>query len=227
MRKLTGIERNTLYDQQTVEVMRRVLKADSTAVDVGAHHGTFLVQMRAIAPRGRHFAFEPLPHLARDLRMRFPDVTVHECALSDVHGDSSFEYVTNDPGYSGLRRREYDRPDVVIEQITVATERLDDLIPADAQVDFIKIDVEGGEYHVMAGGVATILRCRPVIVFEASARSTGLYGVTADQLFHFLTERCGMTVSTMDRWLHSLPPYTRDEFDANWRSGPEFYFIAC
>lgn len=226
MPEMTAIERNTRYDHQTVDVMRRVMVRDSTGIDVGAHHGAFLVEMLAIAPEGRHYAFEPLPHMARDLRRRFPSVEIFECALSDTPGTSTFEFVTNDPGYSGLRRREYDRDDPIIEQITVATGRLDDIIPADVRVDFMKIDVEGGEFHVLAGGVDMLLRCRPTIVFEAAARSTGLYGVAPDGFHRFLTERCRMSVSTMERWLEGQAPYTRDEFSTNWVAGPEFYFIA-
>jgi FkbM family methyltransferase len=224
--EITAIERNARYDQQTVDVMKRVMTDESTGIDVGAHCGSVLAEMLAIAPRGEHFAFEPLPHMARALRERFPGVSVHECALSDTHGMSTFEYVTNDPGYSGLRRREYDRADPAIAQITVATERLDDVIPDRVRVDFIKVDVEGGEYHALAGGIDMLLRCRPTIVFEAAARSTGLYGVTPDDFHRFFTDRCGMSVSTMERWLEGRMPYALDEFGANWWAGAEFYFIA-
>ena len=100
------------------------------------------------------------------------------------------------------------------------------MLPPELHVDFIKIDVEGGEYHAMLGGFKTIMRSRPVIVFEASARSTGLYGVTAAQLYEFVTARCEMKLSTMKRWLRRQEPYTHSEFCSNWEFGPEFYFIA-
>lgn len=65
-----------------------------------------------------------------------------------------------------------------------------------------------------------------MIVFEASARSTGRYGVTPDEMFNTLTETLGYRVSTMDRWLRRKGPYTLDEFARNWGFGPEYYFIA-
>jgi hypothetical protein len=66
-----------------IAILSYVLREDSCCVDVGAHTGDLLAQMVRLAPRGRHWAFEPLPHLAADLRQRFPTVEVREAALSD------------------------------------------------------------------------------------------------------------------------------------------------
>ena len=206
--------------------MRRVLSKDSIAVDVGAYDGTILAEIVALAPRGRHFAFEPIPRLAADLRRRFPRVHVFERALTNSIGPATFELVVDAPAYSGLRRREYDVPDPTVERIVVDTDTLDNVIPPDTPVAFVKVDVEGGEHHVLLGGLSTFERCRPVIVFEAAARSTGCYGVTASDLYRLVTQRLGMRLSTMERWLQGSDAYSADEFDRNWENGPDFYFIA-
>jgi hypothetical protein len=52
--------------------------------------------------------------------------------------------VENDPSYSGLRRRIYDREDPNIIPIRVRVSTLDEMIPAWQTVSFIKIDIEGG-----------------------------------------------------------------------------------
>jgi FkbM family methyltransferase len=221
-----GLALNAIYDRQTGTVMRRVLKSDSIAVDIGANQGNVLAEMVAIAPHGKHLAFEPIPHLAEGLRQRFPMVDVHQCALSDQPGESTFIHVVNDPGYSGLRPRSYDRPDPQFEHLTVKTERLDNLIPLGTHVDFIKIDVEGGEYHALLGAAATIARCRPVIVFEGSIRSTGMYGVSGTQMYDLVTQTFGMELSTMGRWLSGQRPLTQREFRGHYKRGPEYYFIA-
>lgn len=221
-----GLMLNQQYDEQTVHVMKRVMSPDSTGIDVGAHEGAILRELIQTAPLGVHYAFEPIPALAEKLRQRFPGVRHHQCALSAQRGEASFLHVVNDPGYSGLQLRDYDRPDPQFDRITVATETLDHVVPDGVPVRFIKIDVEGGEYDVMLGGARLIQQARPVIVFEAAARSTGMYGVSPDQLFDLITERFGMELSTMDRWLHGRNPYRREEFAENWRIGPEFYFIA-
>jgi FkbM family methyltransferase len=117
--------------------------------------------MMDISPSGKHYAFEPLPHLAQELREKFPQVTVQQVALSDRSGESEFLFVENDPGYSGLQRRFYGRPDPKIRRIPVRVATLDEMIPQDERIGFIKMDIEGGEFHAMKGGVETIRRCQP------------------------------------------------------------------
>jgi FkbM family methyltransferase len=56
--------------------------------------------MVALAPEGHLFAFEPIPDLANSLRRCFPQVHVHDCALSDHTGEATFQHVKNDPAYS-------------------------------------------------------------------------------------------------------------------------------
>jgi FkbM family methyltransferase len=221
-----GLGLNAVYDAQTIEVMRKVLRPGAVAVDAGAHTGQITREMVALTPGGRVLAFEPIPALAREIRETVPGAEVFEYALSDEAGPATFQHVVNDPAYSGLRQRDYDRPDPIIEEIPVTVARLDDLLPADVAVDFIKLDVEGAEFAIVRGALEVIRRGRPVIVFEASARSTGRYGVTPDEMFRTFTETLGYRVSTMDRWLRGRGPYTLAEFAGNWNFGPEYYFIA-
>ena len=222
----TGLGDAVGYDRDTVEVMRRVLRRDSSCVDVGAHNGNILRTMLDLSPRGTHFAFEPLPHLAARLRVAFPTVRVHEVALSDYAGQASFIHVANDAAYSGLRPRIYDRPDPVLQQIAVTVTRLDDVIPPEQALAFVKIDVEGGEFHVLRGAIETIRRCRPIVVFEGGPKSTGQYGVEPGEVYELIRGPLGGRLSTMRRWLTGLPPYAEAEFCEVWRSGVEFYFIA-
>lgn len=224
--QITPDDRNRYYNRQTVEVMFRVLRRNSNCIDVGAHVGEILQYMVDISPRGRHYAFEPLPHLSQRLAEIFPQVIVDQAAVSDKTGESEFLFVENDPGYSGLRRRDYDRPDPKITTIRVQVVTLDEIIPSNEKIAFIKIDIEGGEFHAISGGIETIRRGKPVILFEASSRSTGLYGVKPNELYWLMTETLGYELSTMERWLKRKPPLTREAFESNWYHGPDDNFIA-
>jgi len=64
---LPGTEEVSPEDQQTLALMNGVLSVDSNCVDVGCHKGFFLRYMLDAAPRGRHFAFEPIPVLFQKL----------------------------------------------------------------------------------------------------------------------------------------------------------------
>ena len=160
---------NQRYDRQTNKIIQRVCKADSNCVDVGAHKGEVLDVILKNAPQGTHYAFEPIPVMYQDLVVKYTGNThvhVYGVALSNMKGESSFNYVVSNPSYSGLIKRKYDRPNEEDTMITVHTDRMDDLIPQDVKIDLIKIDVEGGELLVMEGARELLKRDKPVIIFE-------------------------------------------------------------
>ena len=160
---------NQLYDMQTFEVMRKVLRHDSNCIDVGCHVGSVLDEMIKVSPHGIHHAFEPLPTLYADLKRKYSgntNIKILPQALSNTTGPSSFHHVVTSPGYSGIKQRRYDRNDEVIEKISVEMVRMDEIIDDDFPVNFIKIDVEGAELQVLLGGIRTIIRSKPIIVFE-------------------------------------------------------------
>ena len=222
----TGLrDRNRDYDEQTVEVMERHLGPEDLCLDIGAHTGDVLQHMVRLAPRARHHAFEALPHLAERLSTRFPTVHVHHVALSDTTGTVEFNFVENAPSYSGLKKRLYDREDPIIRPIVVPSATVDSLLSTDAQVRFVKLDIEGGEYHALLGAARTIATSHPLIVFEASERSTGQYGVRPETMEALLVQ-WGYELTTMHRWLRGRRAYAPGEFASNWMNGPDFYFLA-
>ena len=188
------------YDRQTGEVMARVLQPASNCVDVGAHRGSILEDMLRSAPQGRHFAFEPLPDLAARLTRRFPGVQVHQVALSDAAGETTFHHVVDYPGYSGFRRLSKIPPNAEVRELRVRTERLDDVLPPDLPIGFMKIDVEGAQLQVLRGAERTIMRWKPVIVLEHGALAQQPYGISSDMVWDLLT-RLGLRISCLGDWL--------------------------
>jgi FkbM family methyltransferase len=225
-RRLTEAERRgRRYDALTVEVMRRVLRPDSNCLDVGASTGALLQSMCELAPQGRHIAFEPRPDAAEQLRSQFPAVTVHAVALAAETGQASFTLVVSNPAYSGLKPRRYDRPEQ-LQTITVPVHRLDELVPADLPVAFIKIDVEGGEVGVLQGGVETLRRCRPIIAFEhGGGWTTEQYGTHSGMLYELLQD-AGLQISLLDDWLNHRPSLTPEDFVRSMHVEHEYFFLA-
>jgi FkbM family methyltransferase len=223
-----ALARVARYDQETREVLARVLQPDSTSIDVGAHEGVFLREMIRLAPNGTHHAFEPLPEFAQRLRLRFGStrVHIHELALSDAEGVTTFTHVTSNPAYSGLRARTYPRPDETISALRVIQARLDDLLAPEQPVHLIKVDVEGAELQVLRGAKRTLTRWRPVVVFEFGLGAADHYGTTPDDVWKLLVADCGLRISTMARWLRGRWPISRRAFARRFRSGRDFYFIA-
>lgn len=63
---------------------------------------------------------------------------------------------------------------------------LDEVVGPAANVDFIMLDIEGGEHKALMGGAATIGRCRPIIALEMKA----------------LGRRYGSSNEDLNQWLH-------------------------
>ena len=217
------------YDRQTVAVMQKVLTKDSNCIDVGCYEGRILREILNYAPCGRHFAFEPIPRLAQALKetfLPFENVQVFDVALSDAAGTSTFQHVISAESYSGLRRRRYDRPREDVVEIRVKTGLLDDLIPQHISIHFIKVDVEGAELQVFRGGVQTISRTKPVIVFEHGLGAADYFGVKPDEVYDLLVNVCGLRVSLMDRFLSGCASLSRDAFRRQFHTNKNFYFVA-
>jgi FkbM family methyltransferase len=222
------ITKNLAYDNYTRKIMREVLHPGSNCIDIGCHRGEIMDDIRKLAPLGRHFAFEPLPHLFEFLieKYRSDNVELYSLALFDKKGTTTFNYVVNAPAYSGIRKRHYDFPDAEISELTVETDLLDNIIPEDVKIDFIKIDVEGAEFPVLKGAVKTINRCRPVIIFEFGMGAADYYGSKPEQVFEFLISVCGMNISTLKGYLEKEEPLKRKEFVDLYSNQKEYYFVA-
>lgn len=219
------VRMNRMYNAQTVAVMSRILRPNSHCIDVGCSRGTVLKEIMRIAPGGSHFAFEPLPQYAAQLRKDYPGVSIHELALSDTAGTARFNFVTEYPGRSGLRKRTYPSDSVDIQEITVRTERLDNVIPQDREIAFMKIDVEGAEYQVVAGGLDTIRRDKPFIVFEHGIGGSDHYGTSPEMMYDILRS-ADLQISIMADWLAGRPALSRQAFVRQYSKGPNWYFLA-
>ena len=223
------IDKNYFYDALTEIVFSRFLPEDATCVDVGCHQGAILDKMMEYAEKGKFYAFEPLPHLFEDLKKRYQDhenVTVYNTALSDTVGKSSFNYVITNPGYSGLIKRRYDRPEEQDTQITVETNLLDNLVKDDS-VDLIKVDVEGAEEKVLLGAKGIIARDKPLIIFEHGLGGADCYGTTPEAIFDLLVTECGLTIMLLNDYLKNRPPLTKSGFCDQFYNGLNYYFLAC
>jgi FkbM family methyltransferase len=177
-----------------------LLKPGDVALDLGAFKGTHTLPMAEAVrappgfPPGAVHAFEANPAMAAPLRERLaaPDlahVTLHACAVGAEAGERDFVLALDSPGYSGLRQREYDQPDMRTETIRVRCVTLDGLLGGLDRLAFIKADLEGGEFDALRGADGLIRRLRPAISFEFGRRSYAVYGVDPGAVFDWFAAR--------------------------------------
>lgn len=162
-------------------------------VDAGGNVGQSVLSIYTVLPAATVVSFEPnpavFPKLQR-LTKRFPRLTVIPNGLSDQAGEAEFFVpVYNGNTLTGLASFDYEsaknylRPDRVLRfdpmKLTVSSRRLP-LVRLDdcgLQPDFIKIDVQGLEHRVLAGGLETIRTHRPVIMAETVRRGSDTHKV--------------------------------------------------
>ena len=215
------IERDRRDEEGLRRLLAFTLRPDSCCLDVGAYVGGVLSELCRLAPAGRHIAWEPVPRLHRELAPRFPGVDVRLAALSDRAGSRTFTHVVSLPAYSGFRERAYPGPQR-LERIDVRTERLDDALPPGYAPDLVKVDVEGAEGEVLAGGIETIARHRPVVVFEHQRGAADRYGTAPADVWRLLCEGAGLRIFDLD----GDGPYDLARLEDDFRTGRRWNFVA-
>jgi FkbM family methyltransferase len=165
-------ERNfgkTLYEL-TGEV-RQILSEGGVYLDIGANIGVTTLTLASEKAILIH-AFEPDPTnfqmLTANLAINRPQHTVslHQIALSDQNGTLAFELNPNNPadnrlagsGHAAMGENRWKRIDVQVR-------RLDDVVGHILGPIVAKIDAEGSEAKIIAGGYQTLSRAG-LITFE-------------------------------------------------------------
>jgi FkbM family methyltransferase len=146
---------NEFCDPPLVNTLLGFLQPGDTFIDVGSHIGYYsLFALQIVGAKGSVFAFEPNPNtfsviLASVLLNRAPNFFVLNCAMGDKPGMATFNINKQDEGMSSLVHRPANATQVSVQVTTLdAFAALARLGP----VRMLKIDVEGFEENVVAGG---------------------------------------------------------------------------
>jgi FkbM family methyltransferase len=147
------------YEPEQTQAFQEIVRPGNVVYDIGAHFGYYTLLASGLAgPAGRVIAIEPFPGNVRRLRAhlrinRCTNVTVIEAALSNAAGTARFD----NPTGSGTGRLS---PEGAVEVQTITLDELSSQLPAP---DVLKIDCEGAESLVLAGGERMIRSARPSI----------------------------------------------------------------
>jgi FkbM family methyltransferase len=177
-----------------------LIKPGSIVLDIGANTGTHTVMFSHLAGKsGRVLAFEPVPESFARLqetlrqRLRFQNVSTFQLAVGNP-GSHRQETIIRIPGgdltQASLRIHTGDSwgrsadPGEYTCWITSIDGEISELRPA--RLDFVKIDVEGGELDALKGAARTLSKHRPLVYCEVYEKWMVAFGYTAAQLFAFV-----------------------------------------
>lgn len=190
-------------DQLATRLIARLADRGETFVDVGAHIGSVIAEVRRHAPGARIIAVEAIPEKAARLRTRFSDVRVESCAVAEREATASFFVDLDRSGYSSLARGAGR-----VREIEVPVRTLDGLIGED-RADIVKIDVEGAELGVLRGADNLLSAHRPVILFESGPEE--VLGQGKAEIWEFLHART-YALFVPNRLAHEALPLSLEGF---------------
>jgi len=155
------------YEAEVCNAMRGLLCPGWTCADVGAHIGYMTLLMAKLVGAGGHvYAFEAAPEnaqlLQQNVRLNGYErrVTVENCAVADglepettlFAGPSTFEATIMARGWQALCRV----PAIALDRYFASGQRL----------DFIKMDIEGGEVRALPGMKRLLREAGPIVLLE-------------------------------------------------------------
>lgn len=186
-------EQHGLFESELIDWCKQFCNRNSIVLDIGAHTGSYAISLARFARRV--CAFEPQKQTYYALcggvaLSGLPNVDCYQFGLGDVDqvGARSLYVVSRDGGGSTVHAPVETENIHATETIEIRT--LDSLeLGLNEPISFIKMDVEENEFHVLKGGVRTLIRhYRPPILFEQN-------NATDTRVRDFLEDELGYIVS--------------------------------
>ena len=192
--------RDGRYRPAEVDLLARFVHPGDSAIDVGANFGAYAYHLALLTgDSGRVFAFEAAPPTCRALRRVLASldvagrVEVVEKAVGDRRGTVAFVVPRRSDGSADAGRASAlmsgGTGAAAANELAVPLTRLDDEIPPEREVSFVKIDIEGADLFALRGAEAIIARSRPALLIEVAPRLLARHGLSGADIDSFLHER--------------------------------------
>jgi len=166
----------------------------NTVFDVGANVGDFAYLIHKLFPKAVIYSFEPLDDCYEKLKIRMEKVKKFEAfnvALADFNGELTFHRNQHLPSSSPLPMADLHKQNYPHTTkgsvIKVRSAKLDDIVENLRILDnlLIKIDVQGFEDKVIAGGINTIKRSK-ILIVETSFQPLYIGQPLFEDIYNFL-----------------------------------------
>jgi FkbM family methyltransferase len=182
-----------------------------TALDGGSHKGYHAKRLADLPNCRKVFAVEASSEWAQRLaEQRRPNIQVINAAIQDdpACNDVVFKLSPSHPGRSGIMPIWIDDPAVTYVDVSVPATTIDRICEGE-KIDYIKLDLEGGEFRALKGAVNTMATGRPWMTFENSRRAPETGGYTLQEFRDFFT-RAGYVAMTL--WGEDFTPENQSSF---------------
>src|SRR5215212_208552 len=220
----TGEETDSnIVNAKEIEIIKRLVTKDDIVLDIGANIGFMTIQL---AQQAKHvYAFEPAPDNYKQLQKNtkhLDNVTRHRMAITDTIGDKVLSLCPLDPGMNRLYNSKWCEGGkrILVPATTIDILLLEDNSRLTHKINFIKVDVEGYEYHVIMGMMNVLKRDHPTILMEFHPPSIEESGANPEDIYNLLKHELGyndpINVCTGD----TITPSSYNELDKQTRDIP-------
>jgi FkbM family methyltransferase len=201
------------FEGEERDFMRRFLRAGDVYVDIGANAGLFtLIAARAVGPKGRVIAFEPVSktnkRLIENIELnKFGNVEVVRKGVSDSSGELKIMVAEDEMDVFNSFARPYMGEHYVQETVSTTTwDEFAEERSLGGRVAFMKIDVEGWETKVIEGARGQFSReDAPVLQVEFTDEAAKAAGSSCRENYRLL-EGMGYRMYCYDRAEKRLKP---------------------
>lgn len=177
-------------DEAELDFLENFLKPGSIVLDVGANIGVYtLVFARAVTSSGKIYSFEPVSKNLKIIRetLKFNNVSnvaLMPIALSDKRGEAEI-FLNSQSGLSSFVETERG---TICGKEKVKCETIDEFVKKEnlPRLDFIKIDVEGFEGHVLKGGLNALKKFKPALFVELDPKNFKPQGFSQKEIVKWL-----------------------------------------
>lgn len=190
------IQRNVYYlgwwERAETLFVQRTIRPTWTVVDVGANFGWFsLTFARAVGSNGRVYAFEPATvpfrQLQRNIELnRLTCVHPQQAGLGDKPGHA---FIRMSDAESRISQRLWNEAGPGVERVPTTTLDAFMLEQTAPRLDFVKVDIEGGELAFLEGGANALDEFKPILMIEINRLALRSFEVTPERLIQWLERR--------------------------------------
>jgi FkbM family methyltransferase len=167
--------------------LHKFLKPEMTFVDIGANLGEYTV---FVAKRVKKvYSFEPLPKMQHMLQENvnlnnFQHVHIQPYGLSDKEGTLSIHEV--DDVHEGLSTFYLgNRKSKAVTEVPLKIFDEQVALLGIDRIDFIKLDIEGGEFFALKGARKSIEKFRPAVMVEINKDTYTAAGYAVSDVYDF------------------------------------------
>ncbi len=151
--------------------VKKLFSREPVVVDIGGAHGDTTAYFLKLIPGCRVYNFEANPDLASQIKKRFADERVKpfSVALSDKEDTITFHIANNtfNSSYKTINNNDQFQE---VRSVDVPASPLDTIMEKEsdvAEIDILKLDVQGAELDVLRGASQTLKKTKLLIVEQS------------------------------------------------------------